>query len=343
MQNMSIQAIQQNTAATSIQRAWRSTRAGITLLRQYKHEITALPHKKFQDVWERAFALNLETGLELPRRRETVKQMLQDLKIARQEYHMAKSVPFCTSLNGSSAIPHHRLVSESELPRGSRKIGHIALSPEADLQYRRMKTGSFTKQTFQAFFAELCQLEDLFPWDYSEDGCNERARLMVDLLRLRKIPLKNIRLQYICIPENSRSSYFSWNYHVAPLVELADGSKWIIDPSICRTNPLSVQTWINIQKRGRAKLSITDRGLVELGCKKKRHLFYNPSQCLMFTTKADAVMSIAPDARYIKITKVNNSDMNAHEVVTYYRLKLEEEWLDEVDGLHVDSDEESNG
>ncbi len=83
-------------------------------------------------------------------------------------------------------------------------------------------------------------------WRYPEDGCYARASMANKTAFHQFFPLPgkvfafgNLTVQTSFSPRGS----VSWWYHVAPVVEV-DGEKYVLDPAIEFTRPLSLKEWL---------------------------------------------------------------------------------------------------
>lgn len=127
--------------------------------------------------------------------------------------------------------------------------GRIGLTNEAWEQFKCMpKVPIQTKQELDTL-VKLLYNEDLISWEITEGCCFARADMAIRFLILMGIPESCIQKQYVLTHSPARSSeQIEWNYyHVAPLIQLADGSQWIIDPALNRLSALSFDDWVRLQ------------------------------------------------------------------------------------------------
>lgn len=320
-------------AASTILRVFRQSRAGLTLLRTYDKELADLQHSQFQDLWKSTLMPLLRKGARNPVRHEIVSKAMADFILMRNDVHARKIIPLCRSINGKGDLPEFRMIAKSQLPRKPVFLGNCLLTRKCQQQFKEIKKAPLRKkEELDSLVKRLIKQTDLFPWDYTEDGCYSRARLMRDFLRLSGIPATHIRMQYVCIPKKDRAAGVAnnWCYHVAPTVKLADGSWWIVDPALVQDQAVSAKAWIELQNRLpslKNPVSVWDMGLLELNNSGKRKLSYQADECFTFTTRADVHMDIFLSSGTIKLSELDSDDWEAGIQLAAYRLLLEKSRL----------------
>jgi hypothetical protein len=176
----------------------------------------------------------------------------------------------------------------------------------------------------------------LIPWEYTADACYARAQVVIDLLLLLGIPGANVQKQYVYIPSRFKNGDAPrWNYHVAVKVTLADGTSWILDPSLAADRALSLEEWIGLQRGSaspKASMPImhktfdpeilTDEEFEPLT------VDCNEDKCITmalphkFETQFNAVTG------QFKITKFEEQDREMDiTMLAISRFKIEKEWL----------------
>ncbi|MFT4552090.1 MAG: hypothetical protein ACI9S8_000712 [Chlamydiales bacterium] len=107
-------------------------------------------------------------------------------------------------------------------------------------------TDPITQHAADLFVRELYKIND-FAWDFKKDACYARASLAIDKLKQIGIPKDLLTLQVIIGPNlgyiSSEKEKVIWQYHIASSIELNDGSRVIIDPSVDSKKALNIKDW----------------------------------------------------------------------------------------------------
>lgn len=82
-------------------------------------------------------------------------------------------------------------------------------------------------------------------WLFPDDGCYARAALMKDQLAQLGVPTSRIFIfgDLKVDTDNHPSGSVSWWYHTAPVMKTADGTVFVLDPSIEAQRPLTLEEW----------------------------------------------------------------------------------------------------
>jgi hypothetical protein len=122
----------------------------------------------------------------------------------------------------------------------------IGISPPAMEQFSRMpKIPFYTKEELDDLVRALSDI-DIISWTMSEDCCFARADLVIQFLELMGVPADHLFKQYVLthsITDDPKDVEWKF-YHTAPLIKLADGSEWILDPALNKTSALTRDEWI---------------------------------------------------------------------------------------------------
>lgn len=109
---------------------------------------------------------------------------------------------------------------------------------------------------FEEIKAQTCSFDKEFPcisFDYPEDGCYARAHKMKQFLAQKGYDCEkqfiygDLRIRYSGITPEKGGCCVNWSYHTSVLVSYKDESgkiqKKILDPSISKKGPLSLEEW----------------------------------------------------------------------------------------------------
>lgn len=305
-------------AASCIQRAWRQSRAGIDLLRKGKTELSRLSHKEFRSLCFKKIRPLLEWGIELPARQTTVIETIKKFQKYRARIQRKLIVPLCTTVGGAGFLPKYRMVKKSKLPPGCQQFGEFHMSPQAQREFSSMTPKPpQTKDELDVLIQQLRKETDLFPWLYRAEGCFARARFLIDFLLLSGISKESLSKQYIFAPQAYRKEGVmkGWDYHVAALVTLQDGTSWVIDPSLSKT-ALKVEDWVAKQTIRSEKSDIRDHGYIARNRRGKIRKQFSDDYSLVF--------------RAGPYTIISNIDFNSKTLTLNYLGSDEEETLDEL-------------
>ncbi|MDO4763750.1 MAG: protein-glutamine glutaminase [Flavobacteriaceae bacterium] len=109
---------------------------------------------------------------------------------------------------------------------------------------------------FEEIKTQTCSFDKKYPcisFDYPEDGCYARAHKMKQFLAQKGYDCEkqfiygNLRIRYDGITPERGGCCVNWSYHTSVLVSYRDErgkvQKKILDPSISKKGPLSVEEW----------------------------------------------------------------------------------------------------
>jgi hypothetical protein len=153
-------------------------------------------------------------------------------------------------------------------------------------------------------FAELREARFLFEdadpafarrssWLYPDDGCFARAALAVDnLQRWGFAPTAKVFVfgELHVETANAPGGFVEWWYHVAPLVRLADGGLWVLDPAIDPAAPMAFKDWLSRQAAdaGKVQAAICDAAT------------YTPDDHCHVAPVADVVTAMKDQRRFLR-------------------------------------------
>lgn len=338
-------AKQQDKAARVIQRAWRHSNAGPTFLKKHKDEISLMPHRQLKTLCSTMKPV-LQRGSQNPARQQKVQHAIDQIREDRLIHQSDFCLPVCSSLGSERVLPEYELASEWEKPLLERlPHGSIYVTPETLAQLNSApKSPPKTREDLDALVQEFHKQSNLFPWDYLDDGCYARAQVMIDFLTLCGVPQDKMAKQYVMIPKDYRAGFHgshapdqTWNYHVAPIITLPDGSRWVIDPSLSKDKAISLDEWISLQKRTDSSLPPMESenwGKLEVDPSDEDSFdfTYDPNKALIFHTNIDtSLFSISPDLRFLNMQPLDTTNRDKEmERLAEYREELEKSWLESV-------------
>lgn len=282
--------ITREAAASTIQRYWRHSRAGLDHLLKDGDQLARLPYSQFSKYCMYRFCMHLHRGIEIPLRQERLKEEVEIFVKMREEYQEGRIYPVCTKILGKGKIPAYKMVKHAELAGLKRpKDGFIRLSPLAEKQMEDItRSAPANKQELDELVQALYKDRDLAEWDEKRDFCNARAEATIDLLALSGIPRTCFSKQYFFVSGVQASKKLpSWEYHVAAAITLANGELYIIDPSLCKNKALTLDGWLAMQLKD-AK-SVSDDDIIDL-CHLQPGFHVNDpdydgsKHCFLFTT-----------------------------------------------------------
>lgn len=256
------------------------------LLKKGTEQLTALSHEKAETFIKRLNPLIasdsrvdrsrttvVDNDSSICKRRERANKIngaVDEVFRERWEYQ-GKLYPLCVGIS-TSGLPKIELVHLSKL-KFDRTVdrlpnGNLYVKTEVLEQLKNLPPLSYpkTKEELDAFVQILAkETRNIVPWGYTTDGCYARGQHVLDLLQLMGMPLNKMEKQYNHVPKEHRKQ--NWWYHIAAIVKLQDGTRWVIDPAIFEPNEqpraLSAKEWVDRQKKD-PNVPIDDRGFVEL-------------------------------------------------------------------------------
>lgn len=319
-----------NAAASRIQKGWRQSNIGLSILQNYRTQLVRLPHQKFQHVWRSSLKPLLEMGTANKRRFEKVQHEVRELKELRLKYQKRLCIPLCTSVSRQCA-PRFRMIAKEQIDPSYRRVGHCFLTPKAYAQH--MKIPKYTlksKADLDDFVSTMSQLSELFIRQYKVDGCGPKASLMCDILAIAGISRKYIAKQVARVPKHLRAKgpASQWSYHIAPLIKLANGTSWVLEPE----KALSLKDWIARQIKplspNDTSSRLVDKGVIRPNAAGQADVNFPDDHCLTFTTGADMhVKDINENQRKIHLDMNGDYVTASLKMLTDQRLLLEQAWL----------------
>jgi hypothetical protein len=218
-----------------------------------------------------------------------VKETLAALKQERKRYHEKNAILVFTSIggfkDGKVVLPTYVLRTREEILSSfsSFKIRNgIYFTQDAWKQYGlRHRTQSVSKEHLDSLVQAL-QKMDLFAWDYDQDGCFARADMVIQFLMVMGVPSENLFKHYV-FPSTSNSLTLKgrsvgWQYHVAPVIKLANKTDWVIDPVVKRDGVLSLKEWVQ------SLVASENDNYLDLGFQDLEEIPCLPTQAVSFAT-----------------------------------------------------------
>lgn len=241
-----------NSAAQCIQRAWKQSRTGLTLLTKYKEALYRVPHKEFYDLWRFQLQPMLRKGSSNTNRQLAVEGAVKSFYEGRSAYQKEVTLPICSAVGSVDDLPRYT-VRKGPLPLdvSRTKNSMIYFTSDAKKQWLRMrKVSSLTQKELDSFTQGINAKTDLISWDFLIRGCFSRAAAVADLLECCGILRENIRWQFAMIPQIQRNDGFinAWTFHVAPIVKTEAGWR-IVDPGFSPFRSLIFADWLKWQRK----------------------------------------------------------------------------------------------
>lgn len=321
----SMRIIEEDNAALTIQKAWRKSRAGVDHLRKDAHDIARIPLQKFKGFCRKFMNPLLRKGCSNLERRRSVISAIDVCRKERNTLIKAHYFPVCTSLGKRDKLPEFVFTNTCKqllrLPDG-----HLLMTPDVDREFAQIpKVHLQNKEELDKLVQALSKANDLLSWDEMLEGCYARAQVMIDLLELCGVPAGDMTQQYIWIPIPFRR--FPWKYHVVPHIRIADGSVYIIDPTVSKDQALTIPEWIQLLRREEnrnEKMDIVNAG--ELGDEEDELDFeHDPAkECLIFTTDRNLSLEEFTYENGIQFNAFTTEMRNA-DLTTLARLRIQAE------------------
>lgn len=137
-------------------------------------------------------------------------------------------------------------------PKTAEIAGIKPASSEAVKSFRKSLQGIVKTKESLPIIPSMAALNTLFaelkalpiPWDYKADGCYARAHKMRQHILTKGWDCGKLFL-HGSLAANASTCCVTWNYHVAPLVRVQNGSSvqlMVLDPSLFN-GPVSQATW----------------------------------------------------------------------------------------------------
>lgn len=205
-------------------------------------------------------APEIETRMTLPQPllvAQETNQLMTDLFAERLMNRTTDMPVFLSTGRPGGQLPEMGLRSLEELRS---KAGEYELRDGAYYTkeaYRQLqRVGSYTpifRNEVDKLVQQFSKLA-IIPWGFTEEACYSRAEIVCQVLKAMGVPADRISKQYIYAPDLSypidpRISKRKWDFHVAAAIQLSNGTRWIIDPSIDPQQGLTLQDWIKKFKR----------------------------------------------------------------------------------------------
>ena len=315
-------------AAVCLQKAWRRSREGLTYIKNEIGEIRMMTHTEYSQACKKLRPL-LRRGRGNAARMRTIENTITVLREFREEYQCSHCVPVITSAKEPGKLPKWEMMSEKQIPDSFPSRGPFRLRPSAERECQTLqKDIPTTKKKLDELVKALQAEKDLLPCQYTRDGCYARAQLIIELLVMSGVPRNAIQKQYVCIPKKHEA--FNWVYHVAPIVTLDDGSKYVIDPSLF-DKAVSLGSWIKKQRTSQMVTLIPeDKGMLQAKAGQIRKLTYNPKEKITtFTSDCNTeLVHIDPLEGRINLKTVTDSTCKYYlDKLAGFRLLLEKDFL----------------
>jgi hypothetical protein len=288
-----------------------------------------MPHRTFGRHCKLRLRPHLYKGLHKKGRRACVEKAVSSFERYREEQQTRRFYPLCTTIK-KGTVPHIQNIAKATVYKTDVKFGHLILSGKAaKTLYQMPKSPPKNKAELNALVQDIARRTDLFPWEYDSSGCEHRARLAIDMLAASGIPLKNLGKQYASLPDNFNGH--GWNFHVAVLVTLADGTSWIVDPTLDPKQALDLRSWITLQRHGmlpKQTMQVIDKSLIKIANGRPRLMVYDNSKCITFSTDSSSSMEKLSEALgTIKVSKLPIETEEDLRDLAIFRSKLEKTWL----------------
>ncbi|MDR3624977.1 MAG: protein-glutamine glutaminase family protein [Chlamydiales bacterium] len=278
-------------AALRIARAWKRS---LVHLLKYNANTQKMPHLAFvRLLLKTSFAV--KRILLLPKYGKVLDDIIEDVLETRllEQKNSIKLIFTSVGQQPHTYLPSYimtHIPSETTL----QKHGIAFASKEILKQFRKTKAIPIQSKDVLDKVVKALYATDIFPWYYLKNGCHTRAHITIQFLIALGTSPKSLQKQYVFTSaktaktiEDFRGNSISWRYHIAPYVELADKTKWIIDPALDSTKALSLNEWLE-------KQTTEVENIIDLGTLTTRTISYNPNEDLIFTTSRNAIIETSP-------------------------------------------------
>lgn len=328
----------EDEAAGKIQRAWRRSRAAIDLLEKGKHTIGNILHKKFHPFCDVIRPL-LRKASKHPVRHEILGKLIDSVIEYREAYNDLCYIPLILNAPGHGKMPQYWLVPKSNLWEGCEPFGRLYLTEKAQKQYKLNSLDApRTIEEAHALVKGLHALTDILALSNPKGGCFARANLIIDLLELAGVPRSCMGKQFLYVPnELAYGPMEDWNYHVAVLVRLQDGTKCIIDPTVHADCALTIDDWIGLLTLTPSEdnpLPLENSGLIVPEENEPIEFHFDPDKCLTFTSVMSTELEFDdegdPKGPYILSKVYPAEDKVSLSVLADYRSRIEKTWLEDT-------------
>lgn len=247
----------ETSAATTIQRVWRTSRATIELLRSYEI-MKSLNHRGFQRLCSLLKKTKRKTW---PQTLTATIQIVHDI---REKLSDRRVIPLFISvgqIGEEVRLPTYVLIDQRSLqyfyPYEDLCFTSDSLRAYQEMDIRQIASREEANKLVQELYKT-----DMIPWDFVKDGCGTRARVAISLLRITGIAEDSIFNCQIFDSDlrfkTANGKQVSWTYHIAPLVKCRDGSKVILDPAIDKLKALTIEEWVDSMDRSSRRLTFVD-------------------------------------------------------------------------------------
>lgn len=250
----------QNVAAAKIQRAWRAT--PFYALRP--GQVTKIRSRSFR-YFVRQMTPKVKALLGDERFASRIRHALLQAQRARGTHQMRTKQPIFTSCGNAQKGRLPTFTFESQ-PDDVETHSGVVFTKSAFKELTEQDSPFLeSKEQLDRIVDALFKCE-LFPWDYRKEGCFARANYVIAFLYLMGVSPESVKKQFVVMPhaiqfEGPDKEKIVWNYHVAPLVQLKDGSQWVIDPALSKDQALTLREWI--EKQHIPKDAIISKGRVK--------------------------------------------------------------------------------
>ena len=231
-------------------------------------------------------------------------QVFRLLEASRKCHHLSHIIP-AFAIKGSGILPECELKQKDELDG---LIVYQEAYVEPSTQPLFAEGACLTKDQLDIFVRVLAAKTDIFPWSYKKDGCYARAHIMLSFFILSGIPEKY--LSQIVMVHSQTHCKCNWRYHVAPLVSLEDGTKWVIDPSLDPNQALPVNVWIDAQPNHQKRFSYYQMSKVDVNSFLKNKM---ADYCFTLIMDHKARFGISKDRQLLKV-KTHNPKSILHSM-----------------------------
>lgn len=87
-------------------------------------------------------------------------------------------------------------------------------------------------------------------WEEKGEDCQIRAFVASEYLLALGVPASQITKEILTGPDLGLYGEHTWSHHCALAITLANGEKWVLDPSLNPEGPLSLEAWFTLAKVG---------------------------------------------------------------------------------------------
>lgn len=312
-------------AARCIQKAWRRHRAPVNLLRN-PDLISSIPHRAIK-----LFTRHLDKASK--EKRQNI-QYNKDFELAIDSAQRIRKcqkelTPVFISVGQAKKGVLPTCTLTQNIKNSNMKLQNgIYLTKEAQQEFQKIQKYIPASKKELDDLVQALRKEDVFPWGYADDGCYARANIMIEYLRLMGIPESNLFKHYVVTSslsiEDDEGNDISWRYHVAPLIRLADGTEWVIDPSLDKLHVLSKSEWVQKQNPQEKRR--------DLGMQNKARFDYPKDECVSFTTNYNLQMDNLNDCLgQVSQSAITSDTMKQQvQVLADYRQELEDRYLNSL-------------